>query len=186
MGAVELMPAEFPGQVQRFTHNWWIMAMLFDPVLSYREGDVRAGPRGMICWCEVQYWTDKFNSVNFPQKQVHQPFLFTVNFAKRVALLDQNRRAGDRPAILDPQMFPGGSDQFIQLGFNFTRLPENNRILLNLMGTVLYQMRAAGGTPPSTGSGGAAQWKGKLERFAASTTAAAEDKAQASALLKLY
>jgi hypothetical protein len=192
MAAVEIdTQAGFPNQVQPLTHPWWSLGFLFDPTLSYKN-DRLPGPSGFINFGEVQYWTDKFNSVNFPHKQIHEPFIFTVNFVKRVTHLDRNKKPGDKTAaVLHGGIFPGST--YIKLGFSFTKLPENNRLLINLMRTVFFKMRreidagaAATARMANYGDhdleGGLRLWKGYLDGFAKGTSPEAAEAANTAAL----
>lgn len=162
MALVELQPDRgFPQQVQFMTHPWWTLGMLFDPALTSNQ-DKFANPRGFIDYAEMQYWSEKFGSLNFPHAQIHRPFLFGVNFVKRAGVVDAARKAGEAPGVLDAYTLPGGSNQYVSLGFGFQAsgplADEGRRLVLNLMRMTFLRMRAAldGGAPVTAdGSTGA-------------------------------
>lgn len=176
----------FPAHAQMLTHPWWTMALLYDPTLTYNfEGHDRRGesgggirgPRGLMSFDEMQYWAEKFGTKNFPQAQIHKPFLFGVNYIKRCAHFDRTRKAGEPTGVLDRNVFPGADNIYIMLGFDFRayegspNIRENHRFVLNLMRTVLFQMRKRlemGERVAEGGLGGAVgKWVKSIERLVA-------------------
>lgn len=183
---VELDPNQpFQPQMNKLTHPWWTLAMLFDPLLTAstdpnERTDKNVAQHGFLSHEDIKYWTDFFDAANFPQQQIHRPFFAAAQSIKRIEHIDLLKGPGH---ILDDYFMVGGGSMFISGGFRFDSIDthEHRHMVINLMRMFMFKMKAAGGTYPKV----VAAWKTQLGGVTGSKAALQEDRALAADTLKM-